>query len=75
MLWYDSRHSCLSPQRRSLVLPLIYVCMICLKNNDRIDLTVEFLRNARISIPVPCIVFPLYFFNVKPMQSITETRI
>lgn len=73
MLCYDRRHSCLSPEQISDPSYHLFMHEL-LKNNNKIELTKQFLRNARVSIPVLFIDPPVYIFPVKSIQNITKTK-
>lgn len=73
MLCYDRRHSCLSPEQISDPSYHLFMHEL-LKNNNKIELTEQFLRNARVSIPVLFIDPPVYIFPVKSTQNITKTK-
>jgi len=73
MLRCDRRHGCLSPEHISDPSYHFFMHQL-LKNNNKIDLTEHFLRSARISIPVPFIDSPVYFFPIKSTQNISKTK-
>lgn len=71
LIW--QRYSCLSPEQSSDPFYHLFMHEL-LKNNNKMDVTEQSLRNARISNAVPFIDSPVYFFHVKSIQNISQTK-